>query len=151
MKILRIYVETSVVGGYFDEKFKYPTVRLFEEFNRGIYKAVISTHVINELENGAPQYVIDNLRRLNYENYEITEEMIDLADKYMEKDIVTKKYYADALHIAIATVLEVDVLVSWNFKHIVNLDKIKLFNSINLQEGYGLLEIRTPQEVIKDE
>jgi hypothetical protein len=77
--------------------------------------------------------------------------MIDLADSYMKRNIVTTKYYADALHIAIATVLGVDVLVSWNFKHIVNLNKIKLFNSVNLQEGYPLIEIRTPKEVINNE
>ncbi|GHU24254.1 hypothetical protein FACS1894172_10560 [Spirochaetia bacterium] len=55
------------------------------------------------------------------------------------------------MHIAAATVLKVDVLVSWNFKHIVNLDKIRLFNAVNLKEGYGLLEIRTPQEVDRNE
>ena len=66
----------------------------------------------------------------------------------MESEIVTKKYYGDALHIAIATVINVDVLVSWNFKHIVNLKKIKLFNAINSIEGYNILEIRTPSEVI---
>jgi hypothetical protein len=69
----------------------------------------------------------------------------------MDQKIVSQKYYGDALHIAIATVIGVDVLVSWNFKHIVNLDKIKLFNSVNLKEGYSILEIRTPREVIEDE
>jgi len=151
MKTLRIYIENSVVGGYFDIEFEEATKILFEEFIEGIYKPVISTHVINELEAGAPQYVIDNLNCLNYEDYDITEEMINLADKYMENNIVSEKYYGDALHIAIATVINVDILVSWNFKHIVNLRKIKLFNSINLQEGYNMLEIRTPKEVIYDE
>jgi len=65
----------------------------------------------------------------------------------MELQIVSKNYYGDALHIAVATVLKVDVLVSWNFKHIVNLNRIKLFNSVNLREGYGILEIRSPKEV----
>jgi hypothetical protein len=77
--------------------------------------------------------------------------MIQLAEKYMEQKIVSKNYYSDALHIAVATVIGVDVLVSWNFKHIVNLDKIKLFNSVNLREGYNMLEIRTPREVIGNE
>ena len=77
--------------------------------------------------------------------------MIQLAEKYMEQKIVSENYYSDALHIAVATVIGVDVLVSWNFKHIVNLDKIKLFNSVNLREGYNILEIRTPREVIGSE
>jgi len=151
MKILRVYIENSVVGGYFDEEFEKATKKLFEEFKEDLYKPVISTHVINELEDGAPQYVINNLNGLNYESHDINEEMINLADKYMENNIVSEKYYGDALHIAIATVISVDILVSWNFKHIVNLNKIRMFNSVNLQEGYNMLEIRTPQEIIKDD
>jgi hypothetical protein len=69
----------------------------------------------------------------------------------MEEKIVSERYYSDALHIAVATVIGIDVLVSWNFKHIVNLDKIKLFNSVNLREGYSVLEIRTPREVVENE
>jgi hypothetical protein len=109
---------------------------------------VISTHVIDEINKGAPDSVRDNLLTLHYEKYEITEEMILLAEKYMEQKIVSENYRDDALHIAIATVSNVDVLVSWNFKHIVNLSKIKMFNSVNIREGYNALEIRTPQEVI---
>jgi hypothetical protein len=77
--------------------------------------------------------------------------MKELADKYMGEGIVTEKYYNDALHISIAVVLNVDVLVSWNFKHIVNFNKIKQFNLVNFREGYHMLEIRTPQEVIHNE
>ena len=69
----------------------------------------------------------------------------------MEQKIVSERYYGDALHIAAATVIGVDVLVSWNFKHIVNLNKIKLFNSVNLREGYNILEIRSPMEVAENE
>ena len=74
--------------------------------------------------------------------------MLDLTQKYMDEKIISEQYRNDALHIAIATISGVDVLVSWNFKHIVNLNKIKLFNSVNLKEGYNLLEIRTPLEVL---
>jgi hypothetical protein len=150
-KILNIYLENSVIGGYFDEEFEEPTKKLFEEFKKGNYKPVISTHVIAELEIGAPQYIKDNLEKLNYEKIILSEEIIDLSEKYMKAKIVTEKYYDDGLHIAIATVTGVDVLVSWNFKHIVNLKKIKLFNSVNLQEGYNILEIRTPKELIDNE
>ena len=77
--------------------------------------------------------------------------MIKLAEKYIEQKIVSDKFYSDALHIAIATVIGVDVLVSWNFNHIVNLNRIRLFNSVNLREGYSILEIRSPREVIENE
>ena len=151
MKLLRIYIENSVIGGYFDEEFQEYTRKLFQDFKSKKYKPIISSHVIAELENGAPEKIIENLKTLNYDEITVNEEMIELAEKYMEHKIVSKKYYSDALHIAVATVSAVDVLVSWNFKHIVNLDKIKQFNSVNLREGYSILEIRTPREVIKDE
>jgi hypothetical protein len=151
MKILTIYLENSVIGGYFDDEFNESSMKLFDEFKKGLYKPVISSHVIAELEKGAPQYVKDNLETLDYDKIILNEEMIDLADKYMEAEIITSKYYDDAVHIAIATVSNVDLMVSWNFKHIVNFNKIKLFNSVNIKEGYNILEIRTPQEVINYE
>jgi predicted nucleic acid-binding protein len=144
----RIYIENSVIGGYFDEEFKEATQKLFDKFRNGDYRAVISAHVITELENGAPERVKENLKTLDFDEYPVTGEMLDLAQKYMDESIVSKNYYNDALHIAVATVIGVDVLVSWNFKHIVNLGRIRLFNSINLREGYRILEIRTPQEVV---
>jgi predicted nucleic acid-binding protein len=151
INILRIYIENSVIGGYFDDEFKEFTQKLFEEFKKGTYKPIISSHVIAELENGAPNNVKENLKTIDYEEYPVNEEILKLAEKYMEEKIVSDHYYSDALHIAVATVIGVDVLVSWNFKHIVNLSRIKLFNSVNLREGYNILEIRTPQEVIGDE
>ena len=148
MKVLRIYIENSVIGGYFDEEFKIPTQKLFELFKNRSYIPVISSHVLAELNQGAPDHVKENLETLEYKEYDVSEEMVKLAEKYLELKIVSENYYGDALHIAIATILGVDVLVSWNFKHIVNLNKIKLFNSVNLREGYNILEIRTPREVI---
>jgi hypothetical protein len=103
------------------------------------------------LENGAPDHVKENLKTINYKEYTVNDDMLKLAEKYMEQKIVSENYYGDALHIAVATVIGVDVLVSWNFKHIVNLDRIKSFNSVNLKEGYNILEIRTPREVIENE
>ena len=151
MKKLKVYIENSVIGGYFDEEFEKHTKKLFENFINGKYLPIISSHVITELENGAPDNVKNNMRTLNYEEFAVNEEMEKLAEKYMAEEIVTEKYYSDALHIAVATVLGVDVLVSWNFKHIVNLDKIRLFNSVNIREGYNFLEIRTPREVVSND
>jgi hypothetical protein len=148
-KVLRIYIENSVIGGYFEDIFREPTQKLFDLFRQGFYKAIISTHTIYELEKGAPDKVKENLKTLDYEEHNVSEVMLNLARKYMADKIVSDKYSDDALHIAIATVLNVDVLVSWNFKHIVNLNKIRLFNSVNLREGYGILDIRTPQEVVE--
>ena len=105
----------------------------------------------SELEK-APERVRDVLTGLsNLEVVVETDEILDLAEKYLKEKIITRKYAEDALHIATATVYKIDVLTSWNFKHIVNLDKIHQFNAINLREGYSLLEIRTPKEVIPSE
>ena len=151
MKILRIYIENSVIGGYFDDEFKEFTRSLFKKFKEGMYKPIISSHVIAELESGAPDHVKETLKTIDYEEFVVNEEMTQLAEKYIEEKIVSKNYYSDALHIAVATVIGVDVLVSWNFKHIVNLNRIRLFNSVNLREGYNILEIRSPREIIENE
>ena len=148
MKLLRIYIENSVIGGYFDEEFQEYTRKLFQDFKNKKYIPIISSHVIAELENGAPEKIIENLKTLNYDEITVNEEMIQLAEKYMEHKIVSKKYYSDALHIAVATVSAVDVLVSWNFKHIVNLTRIKGYNGVNLKNGYATLEIRNPKDLM---
>jgi hypothetical protein len=75
----------------------------------------------------------------------------ELAEAYLEEKILGKASLNDAYHIAIATVNRLDVLISWNFKHIVNYDKIKLFNSINLRLGYPMIEIRSPKDFLKFE
>ena len=151
MGIMKIYIENSVIGGYFDKEFMHYTHKLFECFLNKKYKPVISSHVIAELDDGAPDYVKDILRTIDYDEYIVNEEMISLAEKYISDKIVSETYYSDALHIAVATIIGVDVLVSWNFKHIVNLDIIILFNAINIQEGYSNLEIRSPREVVENE
>ncbi|MEX0813190.1 MAG: hypothetical protein WD048_13310 [Chitinophagales bacterium] len=96
----------------------------------------------------APDFIIDLFESLeNVSKAELTEEAEILAQKYIEEKVVGKTSLADCQHIAIATINNVDVLVSWNFKHIVNLQKIRGYNSINLREDYNTLEIRTPKEI----
>lgn len=81
----------------------------------------------------------------------INDETIQLAETYIREGALTGRSYNDALHIAVAALNDVDVLASWNFRHIVNLDRIRLYNSINLRHGYRLIEIRTPREILKSE
>ncbi len=81
----------------------------------------------------------------------LTDEAIQLANQYIEAKAVTMKFHEDALHIAIATVNHVSVLVSWNFKHIVNIDRIRKYNAVNLRYGYSLLEIRNPRDILTSE
>ncbi len=147
---IRIYVDTSVVGGCFDDEFKEFSARLFNEIKDGKKKIIVSDLALFELE-GAPENVrtvVDGISEDNIEYVFLNEESIELANAYLREGVIAEKSLSDARHIAIATVEKADILVSWNFKHIVNLNRIHLINSINLKLGYPMLEIRSPREVL---
>ncbi|MBE0523536.1 MAG: PIN domain-containing protein [Methanosarcinales archaeon] len=148
----RIYVDTSVIGGCFDEEFDEYSVQLFDEFISGKKMPIISDVVLFELE-GAPEEVKNVLKRIPSDHIEyvsLDEESTTIANAYLDDGVVTENSLSDAWHIAIATVERVDVLVSWNYKHIVNINRIHLLNSVNLKLGYPILEIRSPREVLNE-
>ena len=148
----RIYIDTSVIGGCEDEEFSRWSIQLFEEFRQGLKTAVISNLTRQELE-GAPENVkqiLLSLPDINMENVILTEISECLAQNYIDDGVVGSRHIVDAQHIALASVERVDVLVSWNFQHIVNIDRIHAFNSVNLKLGYPMLEIRSPREVIHE-
>lgn len=149
--IQKIYIDTSVVGGFFDEEFKEPTQKLFKRLQDNEIKFVISDLLELELIQ-APKHVNELLLKYpndRFERIELTQEALNLADQYIIEKVVGRTSLEDCRHIALATVNRVDVLASWNFKHIVNLDRIKGYNSVNLKLGYPLIEIRTPQELVR--
>lgn len=149
----RIYTDTSVIGGCLDVEFDQGSLALFETFKAGSMFLVISNLTLAELE-AAPKAVRDILLSVPKEHMEFiefTEEASGLAETHLREGVVSKKSRVDAQHIATATLSRVDVLVSWNFKHIVNLEKIHGYNSVNMRLGYPTLEIRTPTEVLKYE
>ena len=152
MKI-RVYIDTSVIGGCLDEEFEVASNMLMEKFKKGEMIAVLSDLTLLELQEAPPavQEIIDEIPEDNIEFVELNEESAGLAKKYIENGVIGPGKLVDAEHIAIATVNRVDVLVSWNFKHIVNLQKIHGYNSVNLRNGYPLLEIRSPREVVSYE
>ena len=120
-----------------------------KDFRVGNFKPVVSTIVDAEIED-APVKVKETyfeLLSLGHEFLDVSEESIALADTYLERGILTRKFTDDALHIAIASVANVDVLVSWNFKHIVHFDKIRQFTAVNIELGYKPLQIYSPREV----
>jgi hypothetical protein len=149
----RIYIDTSVIGGCEDEEFSMWSVQLFGEFRQGLRIAVVSDLTRRELEEApdSVKKVLISLPDANVENVFLTEEAETLAQNYIDDGVVNAKHIVDAQHIAIASVQRVDVLVSWNFRQIVNLDHIRAFNSVNLKSGYPILEIRSPREVIHEE
>lgn len=149
----RIYVDTSVFGGHYDEEFAEHTIPLFDRLKSGEFTLLFSTVTQDELEN-APEKVknlVQNIATKNTEFIETTDEAVELAMEYIKEKVIGQTSYADCLHIAIATINRADFLISWNFKHIVNIQRIRGYNSINIKNGYKQLEIRSPREFTKDE
>jgi hypothetical protein len=150
---LRIYADTSVLGGCEDEEFAEHSVRLMQGFVRGERVLVLSSLTIQELA-AAPAEVRSRLASVpqgHIETLQLDTEARELAEAYIAAGVLTTTMRADAQHIAMATVARVDVLLSWNFRHIVNLQRIHGYNSVNLRQGYPMIEIRTPREVLSDE
>ena len=146
----RIYIDTSVVGGYFDEEFENVTNLFFQRFENGEIIFVVSDLLDLELIS-APEKVknlLANYSKDKFDRVELNKEDIELADTYISEKVVGKTSIEDCRHIALATINKVDVLASWNFKHIVNLDRIKGYNSVNLRLGYSMIEIRSPKDLI---
>jgi predicted nucleic acid-binding protein len=149
----RIYIDTSVFGGLFDDEFKKHTIPLFDRIKEGEFIILFSTVTQDELEN-APEKVkelVKSLRADLTEFIEITDEAVDLAKEYISERVVGQTSYTDCLHIALATINRADFLVSWNFKHIVNIERIRGYNSINVRNGQKQLEMRSPREFEKYE
>lgn len=147
----RVYIDTSVVGGYFDEEFKNATQELFKRLENNEIIFVVSDLLETELIE-APKHIRELLYNYPAERFErvlLSDEAIKLADAYITEKVVGKTSLEDCRHIALATINKVDVLASWNFRHIVNLDRIKGYNSVNLRLGFQMIEIRSPKDLIK--
>jgi hypothetical protein len=150
MKQQRIYIDTSIAGGFFDKEFEKETGLLFQRLENKEIIFVVSDLLREELK-GAPEQVRNHLNNYSNDYFEtviLTDEARELADKYIAENVVGKTSLDDCRHIALATVNKVDVLASWNFKHIVNLNRIKGYNAVNLKNGYITLEIRSPKDLI---
>lgn len=152
-KPIRVYVDTSVIGGCLDEEFRLASSKLFARSRNGDALLVISDTTLAEIASApaAVRGVIEDIPRECLEFIRQGSESEALAEEYIKQAVVTRRMLVDAQHIALATVARVDVLVSWNFKHIVNLDRIRGFNAVNLRSGYPMLEIRSPMEIWKDD
>lgn len=149
--MIHVYTDTSVIGGCFDKEFKEHSNALIDEFRTGVKKLVLSDLVMMELRRASNEVKAKLAEIPDRYKVEIQGHVkaFKLAATYIAEEALSNKCYNDALHIALATLHSADILASWNFKHIVNLDRIKLYNSINFRMGYRLIEIRTPREILK--
>jgi len=146
---MKIYADTSIFGGVFDHEFSEPSKQFFVEVDAGRYMLVTSAIVEAEIEP-APEKV-----RAFFSKYAKTayiavanQEALDLQTSYIHSGVVTENSLEDALHVSVATVSGCDLIVSWNFKHIVHFDKIPKYNAVNVLNGYGHIGIYSPLEVI---
>ena len=149
----RFYFDTSVFGGAFDKEFDEATFQLFERVRLGQVICVFSDLTETELLN-APENVKEyfkNLPKPNIERVTVTDEILTLASKYVAEKVVGQTSFDDCIHIATATIYKADILVSWNFKHIVNIYRIRGYNSVNIRSNYPSLEIRSPKEILEYE
>ncbi len=152
-RTLRIYIDTSVIGGCFDVGFAAESLRVLRLAEKGALILLISEVTRRELEKAPAQVqkMLASIPRKCIEEVLASEPAIHLRDAYIRAGIVGLKWLDDALHVALATVVKADAIVSWNFKHIVRLDKIKAYNEVNLQAGHSIITIVTPREVYADE
>lgn len=149
----RMFVDTSVIGGCFDDEFAFASRRLFLVFQAGKAAAVVSSVTLEELELAPArvQAVLTELPADAVEYVMFEEEAAQLADAYVRDGVVGPGSLADAQQVATAALAKVDVIVSWNFRHIVNLRRIRLFTATNLRYGLATPEIRSPLEVLSGE
>lgn len=149
---LRIYLDTSVIGGCLDDEFRVHSRRLFDEIRLKRFIAVISDVTISELED-APDAVRSVLADLPEDCVELrarNEESDELMEAYLSSRVVGAASKNDAAHIAVATVAGVDMVVSWNFRHIVHFDKIAGYEGVNTLRGYRSPRIYSPREVVTE-
>jgi len=144
-----IYLDTSVIGGCFDQEFAPWSNGLIKDLQMGNFIPVLSEIVAQEIQS-APPIVRDKyteILELKPILLSVNQEVLKLVGLYQQRQILAPKCRDDMLHIALATVAQTNLLVSWNFKHILRFDKIRAFNAVHLENGYHLLEIRSPREV----
>lgn len=150
MAILTVYIDNSIIGGYFDSEFQEPTRRLWRMAEAGECRFVAST-VTQEEATLAPPEVVRLFARTFPDDgtlLELTPRAEELARAYLAAGVVSAKYVDDARHVAIATTHGIGVLVTWNFRHLANYRREAGFNRVNLENGYPAVRIISPLEIV---
>jgi hypothetical protein len=151
--LFRLYLDTSVYGGCFDIEFAGESRRVIDLVHKRRAAVLISDVIVREL-NGAPEAVRQLFLSLPVDMVvvvELTPDVLELRDAYIAAGVVDARSLGDATHVAAATVARAHAIVSWNFRHIVRLDRIRAYNEVNLLNGYGFLSIVSPREVQVDD
>ena len=148
-RAISVYPDTSVFGGVFDDEFREASKAFVAAVVAGGFSLITSEVVRQEIAT-APEAVRqlfdDLLPRARIAT--VTEETLVLQQAYLDAAIVSERFATDALHVALATVSEASMIVSWNFRHIVHFQKIPKYNAVNKLHGYGDIAIYSPLEVV---
>ncbi len=148
----RVYVDTSVFGGVFDKEFEVSSHKFFELVRRERFILVVSPTIHAEIEfapAGVKKFFKEMLSFA--EELDVSEDALVLSRAYLKQNVIPQTSAGDALHVALATVSGCEMIVSWNFKHIVHFQRIPLYNAINIMHGYHEIGIFSPQEVMNYE
>lgn len=153
LRPMRVYIDTSVIGGCLDKEFAVDSRRIFELAKAGRLILLLSDVVVAELEPAPADVknIVEGMRATQLQRVAITDDVIALRDAYIRAGVIGARWIDDATHVAAATAARADAIASWNFKHIVRLDRIKAYNQVNLAQGYGILTIVSPQGVTYDD
>jgi len=149
MHPLRVYVDTSVFGATGDEGVSESSRSFFKRAADGEFVILVSQVTVDELDPAplAVRAVLDQLPDDAVRRVDVDDEVRSLAAAYLAAGVVSERYEDDALHVAAATVARADIIISWNFRHMVNINRIRAFGAVNLANGYALTDIRSPLEV----
>jgi hypothetical protein len=149
VKLKKVYTDTSVFGGIFDDEFAMPSREFFDLIQQGRFKLIVSDIAIREISAAPSKVQLFYKEMMRYIHIvPMNEEILHLRDAFVSAGIVGEKWADDAGHVAAAVVDGADLIVSWNFKHIVHFDKIPLYNAVSTLNGYHAIDIRSPAEVI---
>jgi predicted nucleic acid-binding protein len=150
MKRMRVYFDTSVLGGCFDREFQNASRQWVRAAYAEWILPLLSKILLRELMEAPPnvQQLLSRLMQGDVERLEVNDDAVELHEAYLRGAVVPPRYADDALHVALATVARADVLVSWNFKHLVNPVRVRAFNGVNIAQGYGPIIILTPADIV---
>lgn len=151
----RLYLDTSVFGGCFDtiQGWSEDSRRVINSFLNG-WAILLSSELLEQEIALAPNAIRDlflSVPDTAVEKVHTSPEVDELANAYVRKGVIGKRWLGDCQHVAMATIARADAIVSWNFKHIVRLDRIKGYNQVNILLGYGQITVVSPKEVNFDE
>ncbi|MDA2925842.1 hypothetical protein MYX78_01185 [Acidobacteria bacterium AH-259-G07] len=150
---LRFYLDTSVIGALCDpgpEDRVTATRRFFGGLRRGVWDGFVSVLVLEEVSRAPAsvrQLIAAEIEKTPLLVLEESEESLTLARAYVDSGAIPRQYEDDGRHVAIATVNDIRIIVSWNFRHMVNIERKRRLNSVNLREGFPLIDLISPWEV----